>query len=166
MSVTFDLFTKKTWLYNITLIITITTILFIAIAGFYNLQGESPFYSTLLILGVIVSFFFIFIVAPGVKQPYIKDGELVLKEDSLIIDNVKIPLSEANGIKLFVGYWRTKKYGRIMSNRIEVIDKTGNIYKRRFVVSSRDENKEFNDLIKIWNEKGVTFGFLYHNVII
>ena len=166
MSVTFDLFTKKTWLYNITLIITISTILFIAIAGFYNLQGESPFYSALLILGVIISFFFIFIVAPGVKQPYIKDGELVLKEDSLIIDNVKIPLSEANEIKLFVGYWRTKKYGRIMSNRIEVIDKTGNIYKRRFVVSSRDENKEFNDLIKIWNEKGVTFGFLYHNVII
>jgi len=155
MSVTFDLFTKKTWLYNITLIITISTILFIAIAGFYNLQGESPFYSALLILGVIISFFFIFIVAPGVKQPYIKDGELVLKEDSLIIDNVKIPLSEANEIKLFV-----------MSNRIEVIDKTGNIYKRRFVVSSRDENKEFNDLIKIWNEKGVTFGFLYHNVII
>lgn len=147
------------------MLITISTLLFILAAWAVNLQSKSslmPLYNTLLILGVIVSLCFLFIVLPGVIKTYITDGQLILADDYLIIDEIKIPLSQANKLNLRVGYWDFKKYGSIISNRIEAVDENGKIYMRRFVIDSRSKNWNFNEIVNCWNRKGVVFNLSYH----
>lgn len=165
IEVAFDLYTKRTKLYYITMLIAIGTLLFVLTAWATNLQGKSPLmplYDVLLILGVIVSFCFIFIILPGVIKNYITDGQLILADEYLIIDGVRIALNEANKIKLMVGYWNIKKYGSITSNLITATDGQGNIHKRRFVIDSVNNNWDFNEVMNYWNAKNVVFDLSYH----
>ena len=164
--VTLDLFTKKTRLYYIGLVITIVTILFISIAAISNLQFDSPlmpFYDTLLILAVLISFVFFFTAGLGTLPTYVKDGELVLADDYLVIDNVIITLNEAISIKLKVRL-RTIKSFILERNRIEIIDKNEVVYNRRFVIRSNDQNVEFEKVIDRWRSSGIAFNISYRNI--
>jgi hypothetical protein len=164
--VTLDLFTKKTRLYYIGLITTIITFSFIAFASIVNLQGKSPLdplYDTLLILCSLTSVAFVLIAGGGFLRTYIKDGELVLADDYLVIDGVKMPFDEINTINLKVRL-RTVKSFILLRNRIEIINKNGGKYERRFVIKSWDQNEEFENVINQWRSGEVAFNISYRNL--
>ncbi|HEY4326570.1 MAG TPA: hypothetical protein VGN20_21475 [Mucilaginibacter sp.] len=164
--VTLDLFTKKTRLYYIGLVITIVTASFISIAAVYNLQFESPLmplYDALLILAIVASFAFIFTAGLGTLHTYIKDGELELAADSLVIDNVRISLDNTKELNLKVRI-RTVKSFILERNQIEIVDKNGNVYNRRFAIKSSSQNAEFEKVLDQWRSNGVIFNISYRNI--
>ena len=167
MIVTFDVFTKKTKLYYIAEVITILTILVIAIGGIYNVQFKTPLMpliDTLLILGSLVTVSFLSVIGTGWLRTYVKDGELVLADDYIIVDGTKISINETKNIILKVGIRSRKRGGNILSNRIEVVDKNSVNYKNRFVIGSYDDNEEFEKVLNQWRTTGITFNISYHGI--
>ena len=167
MIVTFDVFTKKTRLFYIARAITILTIPLLAAGGIFNVQYKTvfmPLIDTLIILGSLISVSFLIVNRTGLVRTYVKDGELVLTDDCVIIDGTKVPLTEAKNIKLNVGIWTWKRAGNLLSNRIEVTDRNNQTYKDRFVIKSYDLNEDFQKILDQWRTNGVTFDVSYHNV--
>jgi len=165
MTVTFDVFSKKTRLYYIAEVISIVTLLVIAICGIFNVQFKTvfePLFDALIIIGSLIMVSFAVIAGTGAVRTYIKDGELIFADDFLIIEGTKIPLNEAKSIKLKVGIWDRKRIGNMLSNRIEVIDSNGQAYKNRFVIKSYDNNEDFQKIQRQWYNAGVIFELHYH----
>jgi len=82
----------------------------------------------------------------------------------LLINGVKIPLNEAKNIKLNIAIRSIKRGGYLLSNRIELTDSNNQIYKTRFVINSRDHDREFQKIIDQWQANGVIFDLSYHGV--
>ena len=117
-----------------------------------------------IIFGALTMPAFVILAISGWFVTYVKDGELVLSDDYLIIDNIKIFVTEARKIKLRPGYSvRGRRAGNIVSNRIEVIDKDGSIYKRRFVLKSAENGEEFDKITGKWYKNGYV-DLAYHSV--
>jgi len=124
----------------------------LAICGIFNVHFEVPVFFTSLIDVVIIvatflSLFFVTAMAAGLVRTYIKNGELILADDYIIIDEVKIPLTEAKDIRLKLGQWSKRHLGNISRNRIEITDKNGKIYKNRFVIKSYNHNLDFEKVL-------------------
>lgn len=155
MTVTLDLWTKKHKLYYVGLIITVITLSFVAAADFFNLQYKSPLdplYDTILIICVLISVVFIFIIIAG--WGYLKDGELVLAGNYLKIDAVNLPVNEIKYINLKMSP-RNRKSFVLDKNLITIGDKSGNEYKRRFVIKSYNQSQEVENIITTWRTQGI-----------
>jgi hypothetical protein len=172
MTITFDLFTKRNRLFYIGIIVPIVTILPIAIMAILKFQPKpslEPLFKVL--IGVLASLFipsmlgFVIPASYGLIRTYIKDGELIMGDDYLIIDGTKILLTEAKNLSFRIGYRISRRFGRIVGNRISVIDKNGNLHNRRFVISSRDNTVEFDTTAAEWVKDGVDFGLIYYNIL-
>ena len=171
MTLTFDLFTKKTRFYYIGIIISVFAGLFIGALTIFdnpNYIIEDSFLDYFLdALIIIFTFFtltFLLLVGYGAIRTYIKDGELVLADDYIIIDGTKIMLTEAKDLSFKVGYRNYKRPGKIVSNRISVIDNNGVLHNRRFVIQSRDNTTEFDAIAAKWVKDGIDFGLIYTNI--
>lgn len=162
MSVTFEVFTRKTKFYYVVEGIAIVTV-----CGIFNVQFEmSAFFTGLIdvviIMAIFISLFFLTAMATGLVRTYIKTGELILADDYVIIDGTKIPLSEAVDIKLKLGKWSNRHSGYISRNRIEIIDKNGKAYENRFVIKSYNHNLEFEKVLFRWQADRVVFDWKYY----
>lgn len=167
MTAAFDLYTKRTRAYYFTGLVTIATLLLIAVVA--TTSPQLPKFlmwliNAIIIFGALTMPVFVVMATSGWFVTYVKDGELVLSDDYLVIDNVKIPVAEARKIKLRPGYSiRGRKAGNIVSNRIEIIDKNGRTYKRRFVLKSAENSIAFDEITGEWYKKGYV-DLVYHSV--
>ncbi|MCR8559243.1 hypothetical protein KXD93_16415 [Mucilaginibacter sp. BJC16-A38] len=164
MNVSFDVYTKKTRLFYISEGITIITLIVIAAGCTFNIQFKTPLMpliDALLIIGSFTTVAFLVIVSTGLVRTYIKDGELILGEETVVIDGTKIPLNDASNIKLRVGVWNRKRAGNLLGNRVEITDKNNKTYKNRFAIKSYDHNQEFEKVVTQWQTNGVKFDLSY-----
>ncbi|MEO6630094.1 MAG: hypothetical protein ABIN13_00190 [Mucilaginibacter sp.] len=82
MSVTFEVFTRKTKFYYVVEGIAIVTVCALAVCGIFNVQFEmSAFFTGLIdvviIMAIFISLFFLTAMATGLVRTYIKTGELI-----------------------------------------------------------------------------------------
>jgi hypothetical protein len=169
MPVAFDVFTKRTKLFYILGGITIVTLPALAVCDIFNVQFKTHFtpladvlIDALIIVTSLTSASFLFAVASGLGRTYVKDGELILADDYLIIDETKIPLNEAKSIRLKVAIWNRKHFGNLLRNRIEIADKNNKTYKNRFVIKSYDHSRDFEKVMAKWQANGVAFDWKYN----
>ena len=167
MSVTFDVFTKRNKLFYTGITITILTAAYTAWAAIYNVQFNRVimgFMDALLVAGILTTLTFVLLAGLGGVRTYVKAGELVLTDDYILIDITKIPLNEITSIKLNLGLRTNRRGGYIVTNRITVIDNNTKTYKNRFVINSRDHDREFEKIIDQWQANGVVLNLKYHGV--
>ena len=169
MPVAFDVFTKRTKLFYILGGITIITLPALAACDIFNVQFKTHFtpladvlIDALIMVTSLTSLSFLLLMATGLVRTYIKDGELILADDYLIIDRTKIPLNEAKGIRLKVAIWNRKHFGNLLRNRIEIADKNNKTYKNRFVIKSYNHNQDFEKVMAQWQANGVAFDWKYN----
>ena len=115
-----------------------------------------PLYDTLLIIATFISMVFFVIAGLGLLKIYIKDGDLTLSSDYIVIDDLKIQMTEVSEITLKLAE-RSIKSHILIRNRIILLDKSGNIYNRRFAIISNDQNEEFESLLGEWRNSHVPF---------
>lgn len=166
MTVTLDIFEKRTRWYYWGLAITVITMLFISLAAYYNLQFESPLmplYDTLLIIFTFTSLAFVTIALIGAVRTYVKNGELILNDSYLTVDGVTLQLKEIKVVNLALRA-RTVKSLILTHNRIEIIDQNDNVYKHRFVIKSYNQNEQFEKMIGLWQTAGAVINISYHNI--
>jgi hypothetical protein len=167
MTIAFDLFTKRTRLFYIGTTVSIVTILIIALMGIFNFQPKTsfePLFEALILIFTFSTIAFVLLAGYGVIRTHVKDGELIMGDDYLVIDGTKILLTEAQNLSFRIGYRTNKRPGKIVGNRISVLDKNGNPHNRRFVISSRDNTVEFDTTAAKWVKDGIDFGLIYHNI--
>ena len=167
MTATFDVFTKRNKQFHIGIAITIATAAYIAWGASCNFQFKQPlmgFMEALLVFGSMTSLGFVLFAGLGGMKTFEKEGELVLIEDYVIIDGVKIQLNETNSISFNLGLRTNRRGGYIVSNRIEIIDKNNKTFKNRFVISSNDLDAAFETLLDKWRTNKVAFNLRYHGV--
>jgi hypothetical protein len=121
-----------------------------------------PLIDALIIVGSLTSVSFLLVMATGLVRTYIKEGELILADDYLVIDGTKIPLNEAKSIRLKVAIWNRKHFGNLLRNHIEITDKNKKTYKNRFVIKSYDHNQNFEKVMAQWQANGVVFDWKYN----
>jgi hypothetical protein len=167
MTATFDLYTKRSRAYYLTGRITVAMLIVAIATGLTNPQLPKFLMWLIegfIIFGALTMPVFLMLAITGWFVTYVKDGELVLSDDYLIIDNIKISVAEARKIKLRPGFSvRGRRAGNIVSNRIEVIDKDGNTYKRRFVLMSVENSEAFDKITGEWYKKGYV-DLVYHSI--
>jgi len=166
MTATFDLYTKRTRLYYVTLIISTATLVVCFIAWLTNLQLPRflmiPFDVFIFIGGLTIPFFVI-LTGSGWFITFQKDGEMILADDHLIIDNIKIAAAESSKIKFRAGFSPKGRRGYIVNNRVEATDDNGIIHKRRFVIKYDDNGEAFEKITGEWFKKKYA-GVVYHSV--
>lgn len=136
------------------------------VVGVLNLPIPSllmPVCDTLLLIGGIFSATYLGLLGGGAIGSYSKDGELVLAENYLIIDAVKIPLTEIKYINLKMSP-RPRKSLLLQNNLITISDLNGNQYKRLFVVKTGSENDDMEAFLTMWRTQGVGI-YAYYNGI-
>jgi hypothetical protein len=173
MTTTFDLFTKRTLLFYIGTPLSVIAILMFGILRITNGQALSVFglrfeaLSAILFLIVFFpTFTFAFLASYGLIRTYVKDGELILGDDYLVIDGTKILLTEAQNLSFKIGYRTNRRFGKIVGNRISVLDKNGYQHSRRFVIGSRDNTLKFDAIAAKWVKDGIGFGLIYYNIFL
>ncbi|BAU52487.1 hypothetical protein [Mucilaginibacter gotjawali] len=166
MSATFDVFTKRTRLFYAGLAITIVSAIVLGLCGIYNVQYETPWeplFDALIIIASFTSLGFVLLMGTGIVRTYYKDGELVLADDHLVINGVKIKLNEAKAINLKVSMASIKTVGNMLGNRISLTDSNNETYQNRFVVRGYNRYIELENILNQWRANGVAFSIRYHN---
>lgn len=172
MKVTINLWTKTSKFYKIGLCITVITLSSIAVLAYFNPQNPSGLHHNKsvwevifdILLGSCGFFSAVFMVLMLYNiGKYHKDGELLLADDYLIIDNVKLPLNKIKYINLKMSP-RNLKDWVLGKNLITLGDVDGNEYKRKFFVKSHGENEDFEKKLSVWRTQGVSI-YAYYNGI-
>lgn len=167
MSLTFDVFTKRTRLFYTGLAITIVTAIVLCLCGIYNVQYKTPLeplFDTLIIFASLTAVSFLILMGMGIVRTYYKDGELVLADDYLVINGVKIPLNEVKEINLKVAIATKKTVGNLLSNRISVTSSSDETYQNRFVVRGYNRYIQLENILNQWHANYVAFNISYHNI--
>jgi len=163
--ITLSLWTEKSKFHKVAVGISVITSLLI-IVGIFNPHIPpllTSIANVLLLLGGIFSSTYLGLLGGGGIGSYSKDGELVLAENYLIIDAVKIPLTEIKYINLKMSPRNTRSI-LLQNNLITIGDINGNQYKRLFVVKTGNENYEVEEILNIWRTQGVGI-YAYYNGI-
>jgi hypothetical protein len=167
MTVTFDTYTKRNRFFYNGLIISFATAIYVAWAVIFNVQFKQPlmgFMDATLIIGTLTTLAFVSVAGTGLVKTYIKDDDLVLAGDYLVINGLKIPLNEANEINLKVAIATKKTLGNLLSNRISVTDGNNETYQNRFVVRGYNRYIELENILNEWRTNGVAFNLRYYNI--
>jgi hypothetical protein len=166
MTATFDLYTKRTRLYYTTLAISIVTLVICLVGWLTNPQLPRflmIFFDVFIFIGGLTIPFFVILTGRGWFITWQKDGEMILADDYLLINNIKIVVGESSKIKLRAGFSPRGRLGYIVSNRIEVTDDNGITHKRRFVIKYDDNGEAFEKITGEWFKKKYA-DVVYHSV--
>ncbi|MDR3695674.1 hypothetical protein [Mucilaginibacter sp.] len=166
MSVTFDVFIKRTRLFYTGLAITIVSAIVLGLCGVYNVQYKTPLeplFDALIIIACFTSMGFVLLMSTGIVRTYYKVGELVLADDHLVINGVKIALNEAKEIDLQVATASIKTLGNMLGNKISVTGSNDETYQNRFVVRGYNRYIELENILNKWRTNGVAFNIRYNN---
>ncbi|GAA3960469.1 hypothetical protein [Mucilaginibacter dorajii] len=173
MTLTINLWTKTSKFYKVGLCITVITFSSVALLAYLNPHSvpishhdrsllEVLFDISLGTCGIFSALFLVLVVAYNIGK-YHNDGELVLADDYLIIDNIKIPLDQIKYINLKISP-RNPKTLVLGKNLITLGDVNGNQYMRKFVITSYLENEDFEKKLSLWRARGVGI-YAYYNGI-
>jgi hypothetical protein len=166
MTVSFDLYTHRNKLYHRLVWSAIVGLLVAAaclVASNYLASIKFLYgLAIALILGyVLFMMAFFFIVGYGMLQTYEKDGELVLSDESIMIDGVQVPVKNAGHLFLRLRPRTNRSGWRRIGNRVELTDADGKTYNRLFCINSYDHNEELLKMMKKWSESGVKYDIKY-----
>ena len=123
----------------------------------------------------ICSFFFLIVIgliallllSYSYELGYKKDGELLLTENSVSIDNTDFKLADITKIDFVVQgvqneKWPYRKMVDPANNRIVIYKNNNEELKKSFVLSTREEYNSLKDLLMQWKQRGIkvkVYGF-------
>jgi len=166
MTLTFDVYTKRSRLFYIEITIAIFTALLIAPIAYFNPRVNhviEVFIDILIIAGSLTSVMLGAALYTGVLGTYRKDQELILTDGSIVIDGVVINLTERPKIALNIAVWTRKRAGNFSKNTIDVANKSGRPFRNQFVIKLY-QKEDFKKLLDQWRENGISFDLKYHEV--
>jgi hypothetical protein len=138
----------------------------LGLCGIYSVQYETPWdplIDALIIIATLISLSFVILMGMGLVRTYYKDSDLVVADDHLVINGVKIPLNEAKAINIKVAVANIKTLGNMLSNSISVTGSNDETYENRFVVRGYNRYMELENILNQWRANGVAFNIRYHN---
>lgn len=162
MTVTFDLYRRKTKLYYIGEIISIITVITLGTCATFNFQPVWPYFVEvfaviLVFVCVFIMLAFVFIGGYGMSKTYIKDGELTLSDDEIEIDGILMKLNNTKKITLKIRPRSRRSGWRMTGNKIEVVDDNDKTYNRLFCINSYECNDQLFQMLNAWDKKGIQY---------
>jgi hypothetical protein len=158
MTEVFDKYSKQTTIYYILQTTTVLTILFLIMAKVTNLQVTQkylPYLIALVILALVTIVLNMILTSTNLVKMYIKDGELILSTESIIVDGTNISLSEVKKIVIKANDYRGARSSDGSGNRLEIYDLTDKVHACRFVIKSITQRDNLREILNQWSTNGV-----------
>lgn len=153
-----DTYTRRKGLYYLLIILLIIPIIFWVLSNILTIFQLSPVQNKY--LGTFIIFdaaIFIFLRNSFYKM-YIKDGEIALTANSIVLNSYLINISDIKKIIVLADDYKGKQKGTSdgSGNWIEIYDLDNQIYKKRFVINSTEQRNALQEILSDYSAVGLT----------
>ncbi len=159
MTEIFDTYSSRPSIYYILHFVTGLTFLFLFVAWQMDLkvpQKYLPFVISLLVLGIITVVGNAVVTATNIIKMYIKDGELTLSPELVIIRSIKLPLNDIKKIEIRASDFKGARTSDGSGNWMKITCNDSKTFQCKFVIKSKEQRDSLYSILNQWNKDGVS----------
>lgn len=158
MKEVFDIYIRKTNLYYTLYIIAILGFLPLILSKIFTPQFLSQFNTcsiVLFIIGFLSVITILFFSSTNFVNLYVKNGEITISEDSIRISADIILLENIEKIEIDAKDYKGARASDGSGNVIEIYEQNKTKSRYRFVIKSRTQRDNLQDILNKWVKNGI-----------